>query len=130
MACGLWVLVGVGHTGPDDGGRVAVAHVNAEGGGACACSGECDGWPSRLAVRSTSPSMSMVSRSAWSLGVAYPLRSAGVGAAIMLPMMMVRTSMVIWQHASAKARRKCSVASPKGTWAWMIFSCHPSRATS
>ena len=41
--------------------------------------GKWDGWPSKLAVRSTSPSISLVSQTAWSLGVACPPRSARVG---------------------------------------------------
>ena len=72
----------------------------------------------------------MVSRTAWSWGVACPPRSAGVGAAFMSPMMTVGASMAIWRYASATAWRKGSVASPKGTWVLMTLSCHPSPTTS
>ena len=72
---------------PDDGAGVAVAYVHA-GGGGLRLVGEVRWWPSRLAIRSTSPSISMVSRTAWSWGVACPPRSAGVGAAFMSLMTM------------------------------------------
>ena len=44
----------------------------------------------------------MVSRTAWSWGVACPPRSAEVGAAFMSLMMMVGASIAIWRYASAQ----------------------------
>ena len=76
------------------------------------------------------PQHSMVSRTAWSWAVASPLPFAGVGAAFMSPMMMVGSSMAIWLYASAKAWRKDSVTSSKGTCVLMTLSCHPSVTTS
>ena len=48
----------------------------------------------------------------------------------MSPIMIVGASMAIWRYASARAWRKGSVALPKGTWALMTLSCHPSLTTS
>ena len=72
----------------------------------------------------------MVSRTAWFWAVACPPQSAGVGAAFMSPMMIVGASMAIWRYASARAWRKGSVTSPKGTLTLMTLSCHPSPTTS
>ena len=111
---------------PDDGGGVALAYVDAGGSGICL--------------------VQEVGRLAFEVGcqvhepqhfdgvadcmVACPPRSAGVGVAFMSPMIIVGASMAIWRYASARAWRKGSVASPKGTWALMTLSCHPSLATS
>ena len=64
----------------------------------------------------------MVSRTAWSWGVACLPWSAGLGAVFMSPMMTVAASMAIWRYASARAWRKGSVASPKGSWTLMTLS--------
>ena len=101
MPCGSeWEAAVLGLC-PDDCGGVAVAHVNAGGGGLCLV-GEVGGL-SGSSVRSTTPRMAMVLRTTWSWAVACPPRSAGVGLVLISPMMMVQASMAIWRYASARA---------------------------
>ena len=81
-----------------------------------------DGWPSRLAVRSTSPKHVDGVPDCMVLGCGLSPSVCGVagddgGAEQGNP-------------ASASAWRLGSVASPEETWVLMTFSCHPSPTTS
>ena len=129
LACGSQRERPVSGLRPDDGGGVAIAYIDA-GGGGLRLVGEV-GWLAFEVGRQVHrPQHFDGMADCMVLGCGLPSSSAGVGAAFMSPMMMVGASMAIWRYASARASRKGSVASPKGTWALMTLSCHPSPMTS
>ena len=129
MACGSQREGSISGLRSDDGGGVAIAYVDAGWGGICLV-GEVGWLAFEVGCQDHEPQHFGVSRTAWSWGVACQPRSAGVGAALTSPMMTVGASMAIWRYASARAWRKGSVASPKGTLVLMTLSCHPSPTTS
>ena len=129
MACGTQREGPISGLRPDDGCGVAIAYVDA-GGGGIRLVGEV-GWLAFDAGRQVQePQLFDGVANCLVLGLGLSPSVRRVGAAFMSPMMILGASMAIWRYASARAWRKGSVASLKGTWALMTLSCHPSPTTS
>ena len=114
---------------PDDGGGVAIAYVDA-GGGCLRLVGEV-GWLAFKVGRQVHEPQhfeGVLDCMVLGCGLSSSVRLGEGG--VQLPMMMVAASMAIWWYASARAWRKGSVASPKGTWVLTTLSCHPSPTIS
>ena len=129
VACGSQREGSISGLRPDDGGGVAIAYVDAGGVGICLV-GEVGCLAFEVGREVHEPQQFDGVADCLVLGCGLPPQSTGVGAAFMSPMTIVEASMAIWRYASARAWRKGSVASLKGSWALMTLSCYPSPTTS
>ena len=129
MACGSQREGSISGLCPDDGGGVAIAYVDAGWGGICLV-GEV-GWLAFEVGRQVHEPHhfdGVADCMVLGCGLSPSVRRRGGGVHVADD--DCGASMAIWRYASARAWRKDSVASPKGTWALMTLSCHRSSTIS